>query len=288
MSDRATTLRGRAGTLAAAFPSLLVRASQLAASVAVGDHGRRRAGQGDAFWQYRPAQPGDPARAIDWRRSARADQAFVQDKEWQISQSLQLWVHNGASMRFGSGGVTKAARAQEVALAAALLALNAGERVGLSPDIPPARGRAVADRIAYGLMAETGTDEAPLDLTALPPRSQALLVSDFLGDLSAIEEQVRQAAHRGVGGCLVMVLDRQEETFPFAGRTIFQSVSGAQAFETRQAKDLKDRYLSRLANRKDRLAALARHTGWRFTLHHTDVAARVPLLWIHETLGGLR
>ena len=41
--------------------------------VGAGAHGLRRPGPGEEFWQYRPAQPGEPARAIDWRRSARSD-----------------------------------------------------------------------------------------------------------------------------------------------------------------------------------------------------------------------
>ena len=68
---------------------------------------------GDAFWQYRPAQSGDEARSIDWRRSARADTNFVADKEWQIAQSVALWVDGSAAMDFRSDRTlpTKADRA---------------------------------------------------------------------------------------------------------------------------------------------------------------------------------
>ena len=75
MSDP-LTLRADAETLAAPFPRLLAAAEQLASTVLLGDHGRRRAGTGDDFWQYRPAQVGDAARMIDWRRSAMADTEF--------------------------------------------------------------------------------------------------------------------------------------------------------------------------------------------------------------------
>src|SRR5690606_24154562 len=77
-------LRAQAEALAAPLPVLLAEAEHLASTVLLGDHGRRRAGQGDTFWQYRPAMPGDEMRNIDWRRSGRADAAFIQDKEWQI------------------------------------------------------------------------------------------------------------------------------------------------------------------------------------------------------------
>ena len=43
-------IRRVAGTL----PALMVAADRVAATVIQGVHGRRRVGQGDAFWQYRP------------------------------------------------------------------------------------------------------------------------------------------------------------------------------------------------------------------------------------------
>ena len=86
MSDALLTLQTQAEALAAPFPPLLAEAEHLASTVLVGDHGRRRAGVGDTFWQYRPAQNYDEMRSIDWRRSARSDALFVQDKEWQIAQ----------------------------------------------------------------------------------------------------------------------------------------------------------------------------------------------------------
>ena len=59
------TLRARSEDQAARLPPLLARAEQLAGAVLLGDHGRRRAGSGDDFWQYRPAQIGDSRRMID-------------------------------------------------------------------------------------------------------------------------------------------------------------------------------------------------------------------------------
>ena len=115
------SLRPRAEQEAAHLPPLLARAEQLAGAVLLGEHGRRRAGLGDDFWQYRPMRPGDSRRMIDWRRSARSDAQFVREKEWQIAQSVQLWVDPAASMRFASGPALpeKADRARLVALAAA-------------------------------------------------------------------------------------------------------------------------------------------------------------------------
>src|SRR6267142_1352397 len=58
--------------LAGTLPALMVAADRVAATVIQGVHGRRRVGQGDAFWQYRPYRDGDGAKQIDWRQSARS------------------------------------------------------------------------------------------------------------------------------------------------------------------------------------------------------------------------
>ncbi len=86
----------RAEALGARLPPLLVAAERVAATVAQGVHGRRRVGQGDSFWQFRPFLPGDAAASIDWRQSARSDRAFVRETEWEAAQTVCLWRDGGA------------------------------------------------------------------------------------------------------------------------------------------------------------------------------------------------
>lgn len=284
---RPQDLRSGAETLAAPFPPLLAEAEHLASTVLIGDHGRRRAGLGDTFWQYRPAQNHDEMRSIDWRRSARSDAQFVQDKEWQIAQSILLWVDRSASMSFTSlkDGTTKAARARTLALATAILLLRGGERVGLTGNpLPPRRGEAQVTQMAALLSADTIDDYGTPNADGMLSHSRALFVSDFMGDLSGIEAAMEKAANRDVRGALVQILDPSEEAFPFDGRTIFESMSGAVQHETLKARDLRDRYLTRLAERKDRLASLARATGWQFHTHHTNDPAASALLWTYTAL----
>lgn len=287
MSDTPLSLRSASEALAAPFPPLLAEAEHLASTVLVGDHGRRRAGLGDTFWQYRIAQNHDSMRAIDWRRSARSDAQFIQDKEWQIAQSIQLWVDQSASMSFTSlkDGTTKAARARTLALATAILLLRGGERVGLTGNLlPPRRGETQVAQMAQLLSEDHASDFGTPDATGMLSHSRALFVSDFMGDITATEAAMAKAADRDVRGALVQILDPAEEAFPFDGRTIFESMTGALTHETLKARDLRSRYLDRLAERKDRLATLARTTGWQFHTHHTDQPAPAALLWTYTAL----
>ncbi len=290
MSDP-SLLRSRSEALAAPLPALLVQAEHLAASVLPGAHGRRRAGLGDEFWQYRQAGPSDTGARIDWRRSGRADVHFVRETEWQAAQAVTLWVDCSQAMGF-TGHRTrepKGARARLLGLALSVLLLRGGERVGLMPDLAPRAGRAQLDPLALALCAtDTQGDYGTPPPTLLPAHSQAVFLSDFLGPPEALREAVGRAADRGVRGALVQVLDPAEEEFPYQGRSIFESMAGALRHETLRANDLQARYRDRLAERKDLLAGLARLTGWQVLHHHTDQPAASALMWLWQMLDAGR
>ncbi|MDB2407838.1 DUF58 domain-containing protein [Jannaschia sp.] len=273
------------------MPALLLGAERLAATILLGEHGRKRAGTGDAFWQYRPAQPGDARRAIDWRQSARGDDHFVRETEWQAAQTVMLWVDDAASMRFAAGDrPSKLRRAQTLALALAVLAVKGGERAGLAQLAePPRGGRAQLIRIADALMEGGDVPDygAPRP-QVMPMGSRAVFLSDFLGDPAPLAEALTSAADRGVTGTLLQVLDPDEEAFPYDGRTVFESMSGAVRFETLKADRLREDYLSRLAARRATLRDLCARTGWRFQLHHTDASAEAALLSLYSALEKRR
>jgi uncharacterized protein (DUF58 family) len=286
-------LRSAADALAAPLPPLLAEARHLASTVLLGAHGRRRAGMGDEFWQYRQAGPGDSARSIDWRRSARADGAhFVREKEWQAAQTVTLWVDPSASMSFASAkqDVPKSYRAQVLGLALATLLIRGGERVGLSgADLPPRSGEVQLDRMASALI-----DREPAQDFGLPPKgdwlshSRAVFISDFFGDIDQIEASIAEAADRGVTGVILQVLDPEEEDFSYDGRTRFQSMAGVLEFETLKAGALRDRYLGRLTDLRGRLESHAQACGWQFAMHRTDAPAMGPLVWLYQALEGLK
>lgn len=284
---QSNALRHRAEAEASRLPPLLARADHLAGTVLLGDHGRRRAGMGDDFWQYRPAQIGDSRRMIDHRRSARGDHQFVREREWQIAQSVMLWVDQGASMRFSSDThlETKADRARLLGLGIAILLVRGGERVGLTGTaLPPRRGKAQIMRLAESFSVDADEDYAPPEHRAMIPHARALFISDFMGDMSEVRLALTKAADRGVRGVLMQVLDPSEEQFPFRGRTIFESVGGSLRHETLKANDLRDRYLDRLHERREELSQLCRLTGWHYGMHHTGDSAQSALLWLYRAL----
>ncbi len=289
-SSTTAQLRREAETLAEKFPPLLASAERLAACVMPGEHGRRRVGTGDEFWQYRPSSAGDEISMIDWRRSARSDDAlFVREKEWQAVQSVMIWLDMGRSMHFSSSKSlpSKVDMARRLALALAILLMRGGERVGLANSgLPPRNGHAQLMRLNSAIAEGEDTTDYPVpELADAPARTRAVLLSDFLGDLEPVRQAVTGAADRAIEGVLLQVLDPQEEAFPFAGRTVFESMGGTLTHETLKADELRDRYLERLADRKAELWELARLAGWQFNVCRTGSPASAALLWLYMALA---
>ena len=287
MTVQPLDLRQRAGALAGRLPPLLADARHLAMTVMMGDHGRRRVGPGAEFWQFRSAVPGDAANRIDWRQSGKTEAHFIREREWQAAQTVTFWVDPGRSMGFTSqpkSFPTKHERAISLSLALAILLDRAGERIGLAGD-RSGRGEGQLMRMAGTLSDLATEDYASPDLGGVPQRSLAVIVSDFFAPIEALTRQITTATDRGVRGALLQINDPAEETFPFSGRTVFESMGGTLHYEVQRAGSLKDDYRERLIRRRAELADLARATGWQMTTHHTDQPAQSALLWLYGAIG---
>ena len=227
MTTQPSTLH-RSLELAGTLPALMVAADRVAATVIQGVHGRRRVGQGDAFWQYRPYRDGDSASQIDWRQSARSRHLFVRETEWEAAASVWLWRDASPSMQYASlrGIDTKAVRGELLVLALASLLTDASERVAvLGSGMRPTSGRVAVRRVAE-LVAEDTRDPARMQpslppLVPLPAHGTVVLISDWLDPLDKIEAMIRHYASVGVRGHLVQILDPAEEELPFDGHVKF-------------------------------------------------------------------
>ncbi|MFN3278498.1 MAG: DUF58 domain-containing protein [Paracoccus hibiscisoli] len=283
MSVTPTDLRARAEAAAGHLPGLILSAERLAALVAPGAHGLRRAGPGEDFWQYRPAGVGDGARSIDWRRSGRSDTQFVRDREAQTAQSAAIWLSRVAGMDFTGGPdrPTKAARGQVLALALGMLMLRGGEKVGLLGQ-PARAGRIQADRLAEAL-AMPAPDAGDAPAPALRPNLRVVILSDFLTDPSWVAALLAQAAGLGVTGLMIQILDPDEAHFPYDGAVEFRS--GSLRHNSRDAGGLRAVYLARLAERQAWLSGQAQRAGWGFGTHLTDADPAQALSWAWQALG---
>lgn len=275
----------RAETLAARLPPLLVEASRVAATVAAGAHGRRRVGQGDAFWQFRPFMAGDAVSRIDWRQTAKSDRAYIRETEWEAAQTIGLWRDGTPSMGWSSSTrhPTKRARADLLLLALAALLLRGGERVTLIGG-GAGQGRAALGRLAAELAEVQGDSDAPPDVP-LPRHARAVLFSDFLAPLPAIQAIVGRIAGRPVTGHLLQILDPAEEALPYQGRVRFEGLERDGAALIGRVEGVRAEYAQRLAGQREGLRAIASSAGWTFSTHRTNEPPEAALLGLYLALA---
>jgi len=286
--DSALALAGRAATQVQALPPLLVEAERIAATVILGEHGRKRAGPGESFWQYRPYSFGDSTQRIDWHKSARSDRVFIRENEWEAANTLWLWASPAVSMSFRShlARVSKLERARLLALALASLALRAQERVGaFGAPFAPDHARAQLVRLADWMVGAAGGAGLPAP-QRLPRFASAVLIGDFLDPVSTIAEALAPIAEAGVKGHVVQIADPAEETLPYEGRTEFHDMTGPVTFLSARAETLRGAYAERLAAHRADLAGLCRRLGWSFLVHRTDQAPAPALLALHALISG--
>ena len=285
-------LRDDAEDLAQLLPPLLVQAEAAASSVALGVHGRRKAGMGETFWQFRRYRAEDPASVIDWRQSARTQHIFVREREWEVAETVRFWRDASPGMHFSSSNEvpTKAQRASVLLLALASLLVRGGERVGLHGDAtPPATGRATLHRIALALNDSADSD-GTLPPEIAPGRHASLIwLSDFMQPLNDIEARMSALAAAGIRGFLVMVSDPAEEDFPFLGRVKFEAPTvsrDARVFG--RAESIREDYRMRFAAHVDAIGLMARRLNWTLTRHRTDKPPQTALIALYAALGGPR
>ena len=274
--------------LARRLPILVVAAKDVAATAIHGVHGRRRAGVGETFWQFRPFVWGEPTTRIDWRRSARDDRVYVREREWESAHTIWIWIDRSPSMAYVSNLAlqSKLDRALVLGLAAADLLVRGGERVGFPGLLRPLAARNVVDRAAEAMM-RAALDDEPEELPpaeALAPRAQALLIGDFLSEPAQIERVIHAMASRGAFGHVAMIADPIEETFPFSGHMELRDVDSDARLRLGEAASVRADYVARLAAHRERVRAACASRGWSFMIHRTDRPTSEALLTLRMRL----
>src|SRR5690349_22692963 len=203
---------GEGQTLAAAMPRLILEARRVAATVIHGLHGRRRAGPGENFWQYRRFVSGEPAQNVDWRRSARDDHLYVREREWEASHTVWIWPDRSPSMTFASAlaADSKLERALVIAFALAEVLVQGGERVGVPGLMRPTASRNVIEKMAESILHDP-TERASLPPSFAPsPLSEIVLLSDLWVPIGEVRNTITQLSATGAHGHVIQIVDPAE------------------------------------------------------------------------------
>lgn len=275
--------------LAARLPRLILEARRVSASVH-GIHGRRRAGPGETFWQYRPLVTGEAASRIDWRRSARDGHLFVREREWEASHAIWLWIDRSASMGFSSSlaQASKVDRALVAGFALAETLVEGGERVGHLGLTRALASRRIVELLAQAIVIDKKGDlDLPPD-EPLPRLADAIIITDGLSPASSLAKRIATLASSGARGHILLIADPIEETFPFSGQAELFDLEDGLSLRVGDAGAWGDEYRQRLEAHRDAIKEACRRAGWTLTLHRTDRPASEAVLRVASLIAAAR
>jgi uncharacterized protein (DUF58 family) len=273
--------------LADAMPRLILEARRVASTVIHGLHGRRRAGPGENFWQYRRFVSGEPAQNVDWRRSARDDHLYVREREWEASHTVWIWPDRSPSMAFKSvlSSDSKLERVLVISFALAEVLVQGGERVGVPGLLRPTASRNVIEKMAEAILHD------PTERTSLPPSfvpsplSEIAMLSDLWAPIGEVRSTIAQLSATGTHGHVVQIVDPAEESFPYSGRIEFIEPEGAGSITAGRAETWRNDYQSIVVRHRAAIRAETDMRGWSFAIHRTDRPASELLLVLHSRMG---
>jgi len=282
-------LRREAEGLASGYPALLAEAERVAAIVSQGVHGRRRPGQGETFWQYRNYHSSDSAHHIDWRRSARGDQVYVRENEWEAANSIYFWRDGSAGMDWSSSDKlpAKKDRASVLCMALASLMMRAGERCAvINESDRPRAGRLGLERLTLRLANSNGhVDHLEGDI---PAHARLIIASDFLESPDIWRKRLARLAGRPAKGVLVHIIDPAEKDFPFRGRLKMRvpGLSHLEPLLVGRAEKARDDYKTKFTAHCEALARTARRLNWPLITHETHNSPNIAMTSLYQALAG--
>src|SRR5437763_6819407 len=285
-ADATRRATGAGRQLSPTMPRLILDARRVAATIIHGLHGRRRAGNGENFWQFRRFMSGEPSARVDWRRSARDDHLYVREREWEAAHTVWIWPDRSPSMVFASALVweTKLDRALVVAFALAEVLVEGGERVGLPGLMRPSATRNIIERMAETIVHDP-TARASLPPSFAPsPQSEVVVLSDLWSPIADVHRTIAQLSANGAHGHVVQIVDPAEETFPFSGRVELIDPEDGHSITVGRAEAWRDEYRPRVERHRAEIRAETDRLGWRLIIHRNERPASELLLALHTRM----
>lgn len=256
-----------------------------------GLHRSPRKGFSVEFADYRPYQPGDDLRYVDWKIAARADRWVVKqyEEETNLRATLVLDVSRSMQWRSSPTLLTKRVYAEQLVAALGLLLLRQRDAVGLirfddavRTSVPP-RARTTQWRRLIAALAEPAGGRASDLASALGQaarlvtrRGMVLLVSDLLVDPAPVITALRGLRAAGHDVVVFHVMDPGERDFTMSGEAQYVDPESALAVPA-AAADVRAAYRETVTEvvTEWREALLA--MGASYELVVTDQPYTVPL-----------
>ncbi len=256
-----------------------------------GLHRSPRKGFSVEFADYRPYQPGDDLRYIDWKIAARSDRWVVRQYEEETNLRATIVLDVSRSMAWGGAPdrLTKLEYAERLAAAIALLLLRQRDAVGLvrfddhiRSAVPP-RARHGQWRRVIAALEESGKGKASSAPEALQQaarlisrRGLIVLISDLLMDLPDVERAMRTLRAIGHDVTVLHILDPAERDLPAAGEALFVDPESDLSVPASVA-DVRVAYQNTVTEVIDEWRSVLGSAGVSYEVVSTDAPFGVPL-----------
>lgn len=227
----------------AAIAGLMFRARRVVEGTISGLHKSPFHGFNVEFAEYREYAPGDDLRRLDWRVLGRTDRFYIKQYEEESNLRATIVMDCSASMRYGSGPLTKFDYGATLAASLATLLIEQQDPVGLAlfdtqerQILSPAATQSQLSLIIGYL--EQAKPDRETDLGAvlqslgdqIKKRGLIVIISDLLTDLTAFFDGIARLQHRGNEILVLQVLDKDEMDLPFNDYVQFRDIEGTEQF----------------------------------------------------------
>ena len=283
-------MRLKAEKLTLNISNIIIKAHSIANSVWEGLHNRSKTGVGESFWQFRKYEYGDPANLIDWKKSAKSFDTYIQEKELETLQNMVIWRDTSQSMNFRSNKKleTKIDRANLLTLALTIILSKSGENIVLNGfNSKNLRGKEAINFVSDQIAEEQDNNfHSKPNINEIKNNSEVILISDFLNDIKELEKTIKKLSSRGINGNLIHIFDPAEKIFPFKGRINFNGLEQEESILIGNAESIKNNYKKAITNHCNAVKNMAFSYSWKYYTETTDVAADISLLNICNTLSN--
>lgn len=234
------------------------------------------------FRQHREYTAGDDLRHVDWKVWAKQDRLYVKQYEEDSNLRAAMLVDVSASMRYGSGPMTKRDYAATIAVSLSYLLLSQQDATGclafdesVRDAVPQRTQRTHLDAIIRTL--ETSRPRKKTDISqilkhalgAYPKRGMMVLISDLLVDADSLIDGLQMLKTRGHDVIVFHVMDDDELDFPFKGPTRFEGLESLDHI-TCNPRALRDDYLKALNQHLDKIRRGCAQRGISYSLFRTS------------------
>lgn len=244
-----------------------------------GQHEGTTFGEGTVFQDFKAYVPGDDFRHIDWAVFARTDKFFVRRFEEERNLTVHILVDSSGSMDYGKK-MTKFDYAAMLGLGFAYMSLRKNEKftfATFSDKVQHFRPKKGTNQLIHIFdtmsklkvqgesMFKPAMDDYRKQITG---RSLIVLISDFLYDLSEVEEILFR--YRKSEVYVIQVLDPQERELALSGDVLLEDAETGQTLRSFISRRMKSDYQNKLLDHIYRLKGLCEETDAAFVSVTSD------------------